>query len=271
MSAAALDFPELPIGAGPRWPPWYGFAAMGAGTVVVTIAAIPLVPLALFSLLDGAEGAVALLILLIVQDTVYVGTAVFFARMRARPRAWHFGLRRTPTRRTLLLTFGGALLVLGFELGYFELVPVDEDAVDDLGSEGDILAAVAISLAAIVVAPVTEELFFRAFVYRALRTRMGVAAACAIDGIVFAAVHVQYLVIPQVFPTIAVFAVAACLLYEHTGSILPPIALHAAFNTLALSGTASGYVAPIAVGAVTVVACMLAVRLLPRAPSPVPA
>ena len=263
--------PELPDGARPRWPAWYGFAAMGAGTVVVSLAGIPLIPLVLFSVVDGAPGAVALLVLVLVQDVVYVGTAVAFAWLRQRPRAWHFGLRRTPTKRTLLLTLGVTLAVLGFEIGFFELVEVDESKVDELGGGGDFVAALAISLAAVVVAPVMEELFFRAFLYRALRNRMGVALACAVNGVVFAAVHLQYLAIPEVYVTIAVFAVAACLLYEATGSVLPCIAIHAIFNTVALSGTDAGYLAPIAVGVAVVAACAVASRMLAPGPSPFPA
>jgi uncharacterized protein len=266
-----LDWPELPAAARPRWPAWYGFAAMGAGTVVVSVAGIPLVPLVLFSVVDGAPGAVALLVLVLVQDVVYVATAVGFAWLRGRPRGWHFGLRRTPAKRTLLLTAAVAAAVLGFEIAFFELVPVDESKVDELGGGGGLVAAVAISLAAIVVAPVTEELFFRAFLYRALRNRMRVALACAVNALVFALVHVQYLAVPVVYVTIAVFAVAACLLYEATGSVLPCIAIHALFNTFALAGTAAGYGAPVLVGAVVILCCAVASRRLAPAPSPFPA
>jgi len=78
-------------------------------------------------------------------------------------------------------------------------------------------------------------------------------------------------VIPEVFVAIAFFAVVACLAYEATGSVLPAIALHVAFNTLALAGTDSGYAAPIAVGALAVVGCAVASRKLWTGPSPMPA
>lgn len=268
-AAPPTDSPELPDAARPSWPPSYGFAAMGAGTIVVVVAAFPLLPLALFEGVEGTRGALALLLLLIVQDAAYVGTAVWFASKRGRPRAWQFGLRPVRFTRAALITAGVCLAVLGFELGYLELVGI-EDETEELTESGNFVAAVAVSLAVIVVAPVTEELFFRAFVYRALRNRFGVWSAAVIDGLVFALVHVQYLTTPLVLVVIAVFGLAACLLYEATGTVFSCIAVHAAFNTLALTGTNAGYAAPLAVGALVLAGCVLVPRMLAPAPSPLP-
>ena len=46
----------------------------------------------------------------------------------------------------------------------------------------NLVAGFAVALAVIVVAPVAEEIFFRAFFYRALRTRLPVWSAALIDG-----------------------------------------------------------------------------------------
>ena len=69
------------------------------------------------------------------------------------------------------------------------------------------------------VAPVAEELFFRAFFYRALRNRLRVWSACLINALIFTSLHVQYFVVPEAFVIIAFFAVVACLVYEVTGSV----------------------------------------------------
>ena len=266
----ALEAPELPPGARPRWPAWSAFAAMGTGTAVVLVASIPLVPVALTSVLGGAIGQLSLLVLILVQDAAYVGSAVGFARLRGKPRSWQFGLRPSPLLRTTGIAVLATAAVFGFEIGFLELVGVGEGETDALGTDGGFVAALAFSLAAIVVAPVAEELFFRAFVYRALRNRMRVWAACAINATVFALVHVQYLATPVVFVVIGVFAVGACLAYEYTGSIFAPIAMHAAFNTLATAGTDAGYAAPIGVGMTVVLACLVVPSRLRRAPSPFP-
>lgn len=266
----ALEAPELPPGARPRWPAWSGFAAMGVGTAVVLVASIPLVPVALTSVLDGGIGQLSLLVLILVQDAAYVGSAVGFARLRGRPRSWQFGLRPSPLLRSAGIAVLATAVVLGFEVGFLELVGAGEGDTEPLGTDGGFVAALAFSLAAVVVAPVAEELFFRAFVYRALRNRMRVWAACSINAGVFSIVHVQYLATPAVLVVIAVFAVGACLAYEYSGSIFVPIAMHAAFNTLATAGTDAGYAAPIGVGVTVILACLIAPSRLSRAPSPFP-
>jgi uncharacterized protein len=263
--------PELPEKARPRWHPGYGFAAMAAGTGAVLLASIPLLPVALSSTAEGAVGALALLLLIGVQDAGYIAAAVGFAHLRrGRPRTWHFGLRATPPLRTGLITIGATLAILGFEVGFVELVGIDESDTDELGTDEGFIPAVAFSLAAIVIAPVAEEFFFRAFFYRALRNKLRVWSACLITSLVFAALHLQYIATPLVFVIIAVFAVGTCLVYEATGSLFAVIAIHAAFNTLATAGTDAGYAVPIAVGAAVLVACVLVPRRLGPAPSPFP-
>ena len=164
-----------------------------------------------------------------------------------------------------VLGFG---VLLGFELGYIELLSVDETNVDDLG-EGNLAAAFLVSLAVIVVAPVAEEFFFRGFFYRALRTRMGVWAAALIDGLVFGALHFQGVDTAIILPVIAVFGVGLCLVYERTGSLFAVIAIHAAFNTVAM--LTIDPLAAIVVGALVVAGCLAVPRTLARDPSPLPA
>ena len=267
VSAPPPDPPELPPGARPRWPPWSGFAAMAAGTGAVVVAAIPLLPVALFAGLEGAPGAVALLVLILVQDAAYVGTAVGFTWLRGRPRAWQFGLRSTPVKRTLAITVGGGLAILAFEVGFTELLGTE---TEEPGTGEGFAAALALSLATIVVAPVAEEIFFRAFFYRALRNRLRAWSACLVTALVFAALHLQYLGTPEVFVIIGVFAVGTCLVYEATGNIFGPIAIHAVFNALATAGTDAGYVVPIAVGVAVVAACVVVPLRLGPGPSPFP-
>lgn len=264
------DPPELPSGGRPAWRPGYGFAAMGAGTAVVIAASFPLLPIALLSESDGAAGALAIFVLVLVQDTAYVITAVFFARLRGAARLWHFGLRPAPAKRTVTITVIAALIVFGFEFGFAELVGLDEGELDELGTDKGLVTALAFSLVAIVIAPVAEELFFRAFFYRALRNRLRVWSACLVNAVMFSALHVQYLVVPEAFVIIAFFAVAVCLVYELTGSVFGPIAIHATFNTLATAGTDAGYVVPIAVGVAVLVACVVTPLRLGPAPSPFP-
>ena len=269
MSALALagppDPPELPESARPRWPPWYAPVALLAGFAAIFVAAIPVLPAILVAGFSDTLAAVSLLVLIIVQDGVLVGSALLFAGLQRAPRPWHFGARATRFWPTAGWAALGFALLLGFELGYIELFDVSATNVDDLGT-GNALAGLAVALAVIVVAPVSEELFFRGFFYRALRSRLRVWSAALIDGLVFGALHFQGADTAVILPVIAVFGIGICLVYERTGSLFAVIAIHAAFNTVATLGMAPA--AALAVGAVVILGCVLAPRRLGPGPSP---
>jgi membrane protease YdiL (CAAX protease family) len=259
------DPPELPEAARPRWPAWYAPVALLTALGTIVTAGLPLLPVILAAGVSESLAAISLLVLLIVQDGVLVGFALLFAYFKRRPLPWHFGARATrfwPTAGWAALGFG---LLLGIEVGYIEWLDVDETNVDDLG-EGSPLAGVAVALATIVVAPTAEELFFRAFFYRALRSRLRVWSASLIDGLVFGALHFQGPDNVEILPVIAVVGVGLCLVYERTGSLFAVIAIHAAFNTVATVGIAP--VAALLIGALTLLACVLVPRRLGPAPSP---
>lgn len=262
------DAPELPDAARPAWPPWHAPAALFGGLGAVMVAGIPLIPVVLVYGISDAVAGVVLLVLLLVQDGLLLLAALLLASTRSRPRRWHFGIRATRLWPTVGWTLLGFAVLTGFELGYIELFQVDATNVDDLG-EDNLVAGIAVALAVIVVAPVAEELFFRAFFYRALRTRLGVWSAAAIGGVVFGSLHFQGLETAVILPVIAVFGVGQCLVYERTGSLFAVIAIHAAFNTVAMLPIVPLPAALI--GALVLLACLVAPSKAGRWPSPVPA
>jgi membrane protease YdiL (CAAX protease family) len=225
----------------------------------------PLLPLVALSEEGDAAGAVSLLVLLLVQDGILMALALVFANISLKPRAWHFGVRRTRPWRTAGWAVLGFALMLGFEIAYIALLNVDESNVDELG-KGNVPAALAVALAVIVVAPISEEFFFRAFFYRALRTRLPVLPAAVIDAVVFASLHYEGRNSALILPVIAFFGFGQCLVYERTGSIFAVIAVHAAFNTFATTDIQP--VVALVVGTIVVTACVVVSRLLKSAPSP---
>jgi membrane protease YdiL (CAAX protease family) len=79
-------------------------------------------------------------------------------------------------------------------------------------------------------APVMEELVFRAALFRFLGARMPVLPAALLSGAVFALVHANL----ASFLGLTVFGAALALIYQHSGRILPAMLLHAIFNAYSL-------------------------------------
>jgi membrane protease YdiL (CAAX protease family) len=85
-------------------------------------------------------------------------------------------------------------------------------------------------LGAGLLAPVAEELFFRGFLYTALRQRLGIAAAVTISSLVFGVGHIDAL---GVVAASFIMGIALALAYEYTRSLWVAIAIHAFNNSLA--------------------------------------
>jgi len=86
-------------------------------------------------------------------------------------------------------------------------------------------------LATCVLAPVFEELFFRGFLYAAVRDRWGVPAGLAVSSLLFASVHPG---LPNQAAT-AVLGVAFAATYERSGTLAAPVTAHALFNGVQLA------------------------------------
>ncbi len=83
-----------------------------------------------------------------------------------------------------------------------------------------------LALFAVVIAPLFEEVFFRGFLYPALKQRFGIGRGLVLVSAIFALSHAH---LPSVVP-LFVLALGLGLAYEITGSLLVPIGMHALFN-----------------------------------------
>ncbi len=83
-------------------------------------------------------------------------------------------------------------------------------------------------LTAVVIAPISEELIFRGYVFGVLRRYAGRWWALVISASVFAAIHAHIPSLAGLF----VLAVALTLVYEGAGSLWAPILMHALFNSI---------------------------------------
>ena len=99
------------------------------------------------------------------------------------------------------------------------------------GAKSPLLLGSLVALASIV-APITEELIFRAGLFRYARTRLPRWAALLLPAVLFGALHGNLASFPQLVALGVIFSLA----YERTGNIAVPMLAHALFNlnTIAL-------------------------------------
>lgn len=85
---------------------------------------------------------------------------------------------------------------------------------------------------ATIVAPLAEELLFRALLFRYLRTRIPRWIALLLPGLIFASLHVNWMTSDGLasFAPLVMLAVVFALAYERTGRIGTVIVAHAFFN-----------------------------------------
>jgi len=190
------------------------------------------------------------------QNALFIGLTLYVARVRYRLPAASLGLR---AKRWPLWTAGGlvagvlsvpvssrsedlAIAIMTYFTGRAraEAMAEQEHLRDVLTSilQGPLttgqIAVIFLLVCALV--PVGEELFFRGFVYGALR-RWGLPLANFLSAFFFAAVHQQVVHFLPIF----LLGIILAWLYERTGSLLPSMLVHALNNAVAILGTLYGW------------------------------
>jgi len=106
------------------------------------------------------------------------------------------------------------------------LPAVPQDVIAIFANTRSPLVIAAMLLVACVLAPIYEELLFRAGLYRFCRQRLGRGAALVISGVCFGALHGNW----AGFLPLAVLGMGLAVAYEATGSIRVAIIAHGLFN-----------------------------------------
>jgi membrane protease YdiL (CAAX protease family) len=102
----------------------------------------------------------------------------------------------------------------------------EEQQYVSLFREGGPAVVLAITLLAVCVAPVVEELVFRALLYKGLQAKFGTAPAAVVSSALFALVHANAAGMVPFF----LLGLVLCRLIDRTGDVRACIAGHALFN-----------------------------------------
>jgi membrane protease YdiL (CAAX protease family) len=219
---------------------------------VMIVASVALMPFLLRHGLRGgvdplysASGIIIQTIGAFFQNGLFVGVTAYCVH-RYRTSLAAIGLRR-PTARQIALGFGlglglfliascmeaamGRVLPLLLPKAILEgLVKFDKDVTAGglLSKIPTLQLKIVLALAAVIAAPIGEEVFFRGLLYNALKRRLNIPAAIAISGLLFALVHFGPLAMVVIFP----MGMALAYVYEKTRSLWVTICMHATANGL---------------------------------------
>jgi uncharacterized protein len=115
------------------------------------------------------------------------------------------------------------------------LQPEQEDVTRELGADEGALGTIVAGLLIVCIAPVTEEVFFRGFMFNGLRRGTSFVVAALISAGIWGLFHYTGPETWGVVLQLGVFGVALAWLYERTGSLYPAIAVHAFNNAVAFA------------------------------------
>jgi membrane protease YdiL (CAAX protease family) len=232
-----------------EWRPGYALAALVLAQLSATAAWV------LLSVLVSPPSIVSTLLI----EGALLLTMLPLCRSR-HVRATDLGIRSAPGARSVALAVVGFLAYVVSSALWVALVHPPHGKRNFAGVASQPTSVIVVSaLAAIVLAPTIEEIFWRGFLYRSLRNRMSVWPAALAAGALFGLCHWQYPL--AVRPELMFFGVIAALMYERTGSLLPGIALHSFVDSSGFWTSLTGRATP-----VVVVFAAIAVVLVARPP-----
>jgi membrane protease YdiL (CAAX protease family) len=168
-----------------------------------------------------------------IQVILMLGVVWFFAIFRRKASLRDLGLRYYSIVKTIWYSFLSLLVIFLVSFLYIFLMnslfgmEAPSSKIEVLVENRSISSNILLVVVAIV-APFSEEVFFRGFLYSAFKKSWGINAALFLSSFLFALVHLElYSFIP-----LMIIGWLLAYLFEKTKSLLPAIFLHGVYNLL---------------------------------------
>ncbi|TVX91737.1 CPBP family intramembrane glutamic endopeptidase [Paenibacillus agilis] len=168
---------------------------------------------------------------------------VYVIALRPQKLSWsEVGLRSFPAKDwwriigwTLLYLVGSVIVM---EMSVLLVGNSYDNSKTEAMQQNVTVLAVSISfITAAIISPIYEEIFYRGFLYRWLRTRLGIGGGILISSLIFTIIHIPtYNAMPVNF----LCGVITAWAYERTNSIWPAIIIHSVLNAIAVLLTSLG-------------------------------
>ncbi|WP_339236824.1 type II CAAX endopeptidase family protein [Paenibacillus sp. FSL R5-0517] len=167
-------------------------------------------------------------------------TGLYLVALRPKKLSWReVGVKgfsvRDWWRIVLWLLLLIILSVMAVYLTSFLGNTVDNSKTESLQQNVTLFTIVIGIVSAGFVSPLYEEIFYRGFIYRWLRTRIRMKWAIVISALIFTLAHFPTI---NAMPVNFISGVVFAWTYERTGSVVPGMIVHGAFNTIAVVLTA---------------------------------
>lgn len=123
--------------------------------------------------------------------------------------------------------------IISAKIGSIANFPITPMPLVEIMMSRDIplFALIILSLEAVILAPISEELIFRGVLFSTLRNNFSFAFSSIVSALIFSVLHEHYLS----FLPIVVLAIIFSKVYEKTGNLIYPIFLHALYNGISLT------------------------------------
>ncbi len=242
--------PPLPVGRVPVW--FYRpLDLLGIGFVFVLFFSLVVASVKSAGKAEQTLGPAGLLAS-IAFPFIIAGIVTAFVIGRIRPvewlglrwPGWRWGFLIAPVAVLVMWLFFGGLQASGF-MHWIESLGVEtvQDTVKILQESNNPAVLGLMAFAAVIAAPVCEEIVFRGYLYSATKRFAGPWAAGICSALIFAAAHGSIAAVLPLF----VFGGVLVFIYEKTGSLWAPIAVHFCFNsaTVAIQMAARYYHLPL--------------------------
>jgi membrane protease YdiL (CAAX protease family) len=219
---------------------------IGAWVSVIVLNGLITLPLTLSGLLRIDQGlTLGTFVIAALSTDIPMLVFVYIRLIWPRALTWtDLGLKPLPLEYTLRMGvaagLGGLVIIdiVGTLLSQVGLRPNQLEEFEFVLSEGP-LAFVVLLIAAAVVAPFFEELFFRGFLFGVYRRRQPLWLAYLVSSVLFTILHLEpnRMSLSQMAGlSVGIFLLAILLawLYQHTGSLYPGMIAHAINNATGL-------------------------------------
>ena len=225
--------PALPVGKVPTW--FYKpLDLIGIGVIYLVFLALVIGSVRASEKADLVLDSKSLIASIGFQFFM-AGAVLLVMAMRIHPidwlglrwRSWPWVFLIAPSAVFLMWIFFGTLQAAGY-MKWMESFGVEsvQETVKLLQTSTDPLVLGLMAFAAVIAAPICEELVFRGYFYPTAKKFAGPWAAGIFSALIFASAHGSLSALLPLF----IFGCLLVLIYEKTGSLWAPIAVHFCFN-----------------------------------------